>query len=115
MDHVLPNLTNTAHKMKFSVKDFFSKCDLKTSFVVQCKITFTVLIQIFSDQCFPVPGQNCRFCPYTGKSASEKTGILTYFTQCLPPESLRNHSLILCSTFQEQFQILITVVKYNRK
>ena len=101
----------TAQKMKFSIKDFLSKCDqiyrklwiwshLAKRFLLENFIFFAVCvkytgIRIFLDQHFPVPGQNFRFCPYTRKNASKKIGILAYFTQCLSPISLRYHTLIL--------------------
>ena len=52
------------------------------------RLTFTRIILIFpsvlkSYPYFPLYGQNCRFSPYTDKYGSEKTRVLTYFTQCL--------------------------------
>ena len=38
-------------------------------------------IQLFTDQHFPISGQNLRFCLYKGKYKSVKTSILVYFMQ----------------------------------
>ena len=51
-------------------------------------LTFSRIILTFpsvlkSYPYFPIYGQNCRFLPYTNKCRSEKTSVMTYFTQCL--------------------------------
>ena len=51
-------------------------------------LTFSRIILTFpsvlkSYQYFPIYGQNRRFSPYMDKCGSEKTRVMTYFTQCL--------------------------------
>ena len=51
-------------------------------------LTFSRIILTFpsvlkSYPYFPIYGQNRRFLPYTNKCRSEKTSVMTYFTQCL--------------------------------
>ena len=44
-------------------------------------LTFPSLLKSYPY--FPAYGQNRRFLPYTDKCGSRKTGVMTYFTQCL--------------------------------
>ena len=52
-------------------------------------------------------GQNRKFCPYTGKHDSTKTGILTYFTEKKPPIEINikitDDIAAICSMTSEKY------------